>query len=568
MNKEYVYKWYTGGVYNGVLQNVLSEFSLSQQINSAGTSLEIELGIALKDANPTLETVDLVDEDGNNITDETSENIALSKTYSVSGIPSLNDRIEVWEFSEDNPSGVKMFNGLVSKWSASYLDTTTKITVLSYGVQLDNYLVQILPEDILTNNSVLNYDSSQVIHFTHPDVPTSLVTAVAQTFQISIDAEVINIKVYCGDLSTTFTTGVTLTVKEGTPLAPGSTLGSVSRVIDVSSLEMIQFSLSTAISLSQSTTYHIVLEAFNTGPLLESAVPYVGIQSTGSYANGNFYTYTIDTGWSTALSSDMIFEVTTSTGAIGNQFNSYDPSTILTELIDNFNALGGVVTYSDSSVDLTSSLVSYTFKFNTYLDAIKKVVELAPSNWWWWVDPANDLIYFSSRPTTPDHTFIIGNHLAELNLSYSLEEMKNKVYFSGGDTGSGDNLLTFNSNESSVTQYGSWLDLPSDNRVILEDTANVISNSILGEFSRPKFAGKVEIPSTTYDITTIRPGHVVSFLNGGTLIDSLTLQVYATIYKPDSIELTLAVLPPTQSKRIEDIRRNLRKQETENNPNT
>jgi len=37
-------------------------------------------------------------------------------------------------------------------------------------------------------------------------------------------------------------------------------------------------------------------------------------------------------------------------------------------------------------------------------------------------------------------------------------------------------------------------------------------------------------------------------------------------YTPSLTRLTLAILPPTVSKRIEDIKRNLELQQTENNP--
>ena len=64
MEKSYVYKWYTGTTFNGVLTNVISPFNLNEEINTAGSSIDIELGISLEDASPTLDKEFLVTDDG------------------------------------------------------------------------------------------------------------------------------------------------------------------------------------------------------------------------------------------------------------------------------------------------------------------------------------------------------------------------------------------------------------------------------------------------------------------------------------------------------------------------
>lgn len=568
MNKTYVYKWFSGQSFVGVLDKlVISQFRYNQEINSAGSQIEIELGISLQDAAPSIDTDTLVDEDGNEITDDALNTIVTRLDYTVAEIPALNDRIEVWEHSADYPNGKKMFNGLVSRWSANYNSETTKITVLSYGVQLDNYLVQILPEEILTENSADNIDDSQILYAQGAKAPQNRIIGVGQTFETVGDSEVIKVRASIGNPGS-FDVSMTLSIIEGTPASPGSTLGSVTRNIQPQTDNTVtDFTFSSAISITGGSTYHykLINDAYGTS---ETNTISIGVESTGTYSDGAMYTYNDSSGWSAASSSDICFAVISASGSIGNQFNSYDPSDIMTELLDNFNALGGVVSYSDSSIETSSSTVSYTFKFNTYAEAVKKCIELAPSNWWWRIDPADDTVYFKSRSSTPTHNFVKDKHITKFNISYSLENMKNTVYFSGGDTGSGTNLQVDNANTASVATYGQWLDLPSDNRVTLSDTANVIINSILGEFAYPKFAVSLEVPSVAYDITTIKPGDIVSFSNFNSLIDSLVLQIYAVAYEPDAANLILAVLPPTQSKRIEDIRRNLRRKDTENNPDT
>lgn len=106
MNKTYVYKWFSGQSFVGVLdKSVISQFRYNQEINSAGSQIEIELGISLQDAAPSIDTDTLVDEDGNEITDDALNTIVTRLDYTVAEIPALNDRIEVWEHSADYPNG-------------------------------------------------------------------------------------------------------------------------------------------------------------------------------------------------------------------------------------------------------------------------------------------------------------------------------------------------------------------------------------------------------------------------------------------------------------------------------
>lgn len=563
----YIYKSFTGGTYNGILDNVISEFDLTQEINTSGSQLEVELGIPLQDADPQLLTDLLVTEDGDFIVSTDLENIIVGTDISIPGIPALNDRIEVWEFTEENPVGRIVYNGFVSKWSSNYKENSTKITLLSYGVHLDNYLVQILPQESIAEQ--LTQDATEVIYGEYKTPTYDRIISTSQTFVVPADTDVTGIYLQMYKLGSGTGSGLIaqLQIIEGTPTSPGAVLVTKQVLVTVDTIDLVLFSFGSAVSLTQSETYHIKITSPFGSNLSETSLMVVGHNTAGGYVDGQRYLEQ-DISGITTPGGDLYFQLLSATGGVGNIFNSYDPSNIVRELLDNYTSLGGLVSYDDDSVDDTLTTVSYTFKFTTYLEALKKCVELAPQNWWWFVDPSDDVVYFKPLAQEVDHKFLLGKHLSDLEIEYSLEDIVNTVYFSGGDTGGGVNLVTNQSNEESAAQYGTWLKTPTDNRVTDETTANIISESLINQFKDPRFKTSITIPASVYDISTIKIGEIVGFGNFNSLIDSLQLQIMRLQYNGNAVMLDLAILPPSQSKRIEDIKRNLDKEQTKDNPNT
>lgn len=574
---KYTYKQFNSAGYVGVL-NPLNDFEITEEINTAGSQLIIELGTSFEQSESTVTSDILVTETPENIVDELSGDILISSSLQLNNIPNLNDRIEVWNETE------RIFNGLVSKWETNYSDDKVKVTVLSYGVQLDNYLVQIVPNSEATGNPTAQYDADMDLDGISSGQDGSTQNAVSQVFQVAADLDVSTISVYVTDIINyaplppefdRLSSG-TLYLYAGTPASKGALLGSVS-LSQITTLGWVDFTFATPISILDTTDYFIDLVAggaINRG----GSTLTVGYETTGTYSDGKLYEHLIETTYTgkgytstdtwTETDHDLIFSIKTSTGAVGNQFNSYDPSDIVRALLNGFKSLGGNLSYTADSIQNTGSVVSYTFKFNTYFDALKKCVELSPANWFWAVNPGSGIVSFKQKPSTVSHTLIKGKHLSNFEISQSLESMKNSVYFTGAET-DGVNLQVNELNTLSVSTYGQWLELATDNRVTDTDSANIIVSGILSEKSQPRFSvSNVTIPSTVYDITTFEVGQSVGFANFNGIINSLQLQIMSIVRTPDYATLALEVLPPTQSKRLEDIKRNLLKKETENNPAT
>lgn len=268
-------------------------------------------------------------------------------------------------------------------------------------------------------------------------------------------------------------------------------------------------------------------------------------------------------------------------------FNSADPGQILRDAMDNYQQQGGNVTYDDTSIQLTGTVVSYTFKTATILDVVKKVLELAPVGWYWYVDQATNKLVFKQQSATPDHRFLIGKHIKSLRFDKRTRDMVNVVLFTGGETSTNVNLFKKYQDAASVARYGQRIMIYSDNRVLIEATADTIAAAILSKKSYPEIRTSPEI--LNYDFEIVKPGQVVSFGNyegdvktiskwdvgqwddmfwdfNGANPTTLELQIAQISHTPDYLSMTLSTRAIDVNKRIEDINRNLEALTTVNNP--
>jgi hypothetical protein len=567
-NKRYLYKVYRDEQYITTLANVVSDFGYSQDINTAGAQLEIQLGSTLDDTGATLDTDELVTETDDNIVTNNGDNILTRKEYFFNSIPiGLANRVKVWLYYDGAVNGTQVFDGLILNFESDYREANLKLSVVSWGVQLDNVMLGTAPSTEVATNTANNSE----IPLYNPIYTDGSTIQLGQTFQVSAPTDVgslsLAMRVSWDKVSSSGTSvNTSVSLIEGTPDNPGSVLGGAQRFISNEEQETITFNFATPISLLPTTTYSILVS--NVYYSLYNPV-YVASDSGNSYASGSLYIYNEDSGWSQQASTDLTFSVfSSSSSSLTANYNSFDPSAILRSILQSFGNNGGRIIFDADSIDNTNTLVSYEFKFYTTLESIQKCLELAPGNWYWYIDVGENILHFHSQSGTPSHTLVQGKHIENINIKYTLEDMKNIVYFSGGDTGGGQNLLTISSNTSSINNYGQWLHKQSDNRVTLTSTADIIAKGVLSQNSQPTFQTTVTIPAIVYDIETFSLGEMVAFSAFNDFVNSLQMQIVGLDRHPDLITLKLASLLPTAPHRIEDIKRNLERLQTVDNPDT
>lgn len=252
------------------------------------------------------------------------------------------------------------------------------------------------------------------------------------------------------------------------------------------------------------------------------------------------------------------YPITNALGETTVKFLSKDPSDIAREAVDKFVADSATYnTYTKrtaDSVSTTGTVVSYTFKANTYADVLDKTLELMPSNWYYYVDLGNNTVYFRQRSVNPKHLFYLGKHIKALDLRGSTLAVKNRVLFTGG----GDPALFKERVQAPAPRTRRALEIYSDSRVTIPTSAEIISDGIIDERNKIQYRTTVEIMTKVYDIESIKVGDEVGFRNFGNFVDSLTMQVVGLSYTPDVVQLQLDSKSPTINSRLEDIYRNLK----------
>lgn len=247
-------------------------------------------------------------------------------------------------------------------------------------------------------------------------------------------------------------------------------------------------------------------------------------------------------------------------------YNSLDPSQIVRNALNNFK-LQGIGTYTDydnSTVLDTGTVVSYTFRQNTIKQVLDKAVELAPTNWYYAVDLGNNLVTFKQRSAQPRHLFVLGKHLFQANIRGSIANAVNDVLFVGGVPDGEELNLYKRYTVVPAPRVRRGLYNYSDNRVTLESSADILSESKIEDGNQKHYKSTIAILDKLYDIESIRVGQTVGFRNFGNYVDEIVMQIVGLTYTPDVVTLQLDTLSPSVNKRLEDLRRNLTLQENAN----
>lgn len=570
LERKHYYKVSRNSVYLGLLPNVVSPFTYDQDINTGSSETVIEVMQSLDTAFE--DVLNLETEAGDPITTEDNQNITTERSEEIIGekdsgmlIANGND-IDVYEYSDDDPNGVLVFSGYISGWKNTVgFGDKTEITVISNGKDLDDYVY---------GNSAFTLQTSQTTTDDFLDFATVGATGrylsvggkaadiFAQSFTgLSYTLSKLSFELARGTSSGGIPSSVTVTMKlyEGS-IGSGTLLDTVTATVSTAypTFTYTDFILNTPIALSSSTTYHVRLTTTD----YTSAK----VNSAGGYSNGEMqYHVTSVGGWSGGFGYDMTFKLYSGSILTDAAFTSTDPSTMIKNALDD--GYGGLVTYTPSSIDLTGLSITYTFRLATVLEIIKKALELAPSGWYWFVDPATQILTFKATATTPTHLFTLHKEVEKLEIESTIEHIKNVVYFSGGPT-SGINLLKLYTDTDSLAINRRGLARLADNRVTVAATAQTLSEGLMAENSDEEFLSTCTVLAEKYDIDSIQLGDTIAFQSFGNFIDRLVLQITKIKRGGDYVELTLGKLKLKSSTYVEQIKRDLENQQTLDNPNT
>lgn len=511
---------------------------------------------------------------GPGTTVEVNNNIEVSSYFgqfvellTESGEPLVTESDELIMVADGYPEGKRIWTGWMSDFDLDFGTTDNIVTkYLSHASELSNIMLETADSTEIVSSSA---DASWIRLVGTSGGPgdeygAAQVFTPGATFKMSrfVLDKVRN------DYISNSTARVSIYVG-GNPNSVGAFVASADCTLvydpdNYPTIQSLQFLFSNPPTLSSGQAYTAIFESVGTFKTGGSATWPLNIYTATGYGGGNAWQIANGTGYND-LGKDVLFTVWEAGGDTTVTFNSYDPSQIFREALAFARTRGARANYSNQSIPLSGTVVSYTFKANTIDEVFSKVLELLPADWYGYYDPGENIAYLQPRPTTVGHYYTRKVDVMTLVITRTIRKMINDVYFTGGGTPA---LFARVTDQPSVTAWRRALSKKSDQRVTDLTTARILSRSDINRYKNPLHAGGLVAVPVNFSVEDVVIGELAGFINFGGYVDALALQIVSKTYHPDEMEGTLSVLLPPISKRVEDINRNLDTVEQENLPSS
>lgn len=549
--KEYLYKVYTSaGVYIGIWGEVTSTFNPTEEINTAGSDLLVELARAADDFG---EGVD-VDFDLN---------------------------VKVYCIDDEAPTGTLVFNGFISSYAPVFgSDERIEVILKTYGAKADSQMIQ-SGETLDDSNTVV----SDYTEFGY------LVPKIQQPVTPISDLELgrLELKVDLSSVAPDIDTGI-LKIYQGTPTGAKTLIGTATKVIseyaseDLDEWSTSSFVFSTPIPLVAGGEYFFSIETEANLLVYNLAIQFRDTGGPGFYLVDQSDIPYLQSG------RELWFKMYGTTGNTTAAYNSVDPSTILMDIIDDYRNRGGELDYDGTTIDLTGTVVSYEFNTNTVWEGFQKCLEMAPAGWYLYIDQATNMVHFHEKANATDLWLNMGEHITDLKADKRTDDIINTIFFTGGGT---PPLFKKIQNDGSIELFGVKAKRHIDERVTDDDTAEIIATGKLKPSAELRLSFTLVDsgidPVNGFDLESIVLGSMVSLRNigagGSSLYDvayydvdyydynikdlsTPILQIVRIERSPVDARIFCSTTMPEVAKRVEDINRNLEAAQTVDNPDT
>lgn len=580
--KHHIYRIYRDGRYLGILKNVTSDFGYTQNLGTAFASMQIT--VQQNPVNASEAVVPITTEDGLALTTELGETITTEGAEDVLGISNENALIRnnnsvlVYEVSNRYPEGTKVFSGRIVEWHARIgTSDDISIEVLSDGSDMDNYIVAGVTNEEqqqpFTDASYLMYD---------PGTSGSAAWArFGQTFKPSGgNANLRWIYLDIGMVTVPGTVIVKLWNGAADFYSGATPLGTATQTVgarDTTNYYEFDFGSPITVDNSGSTSYFFSVQSadqtqFNIWYTSTTSNYPDGEGLCSIYGGGGGSAAFVPGGLGVTVPFDLYFDTYSVSPATNTTFNNGPTNTIARQVMtDSYIANGGLITYDNASVpNGGGNYIDYTFKVNTVWEAIAKMIELSPEDYYGYVNVVDGKLYLRAASATAEHTLILNRHIESLDLGATVKKVKNNVYYTGGDIGGGVNLYLNVKDQDAIDANGGvpGLERLTNNRVTSTTVGTLEAQNFIDANKDQVYPTSVTVNDEAYDITLFNLGQMVDFAGFGNAIDNLLLQIVSITRTPYNITLGLGTLPFKSSSQVDKMNRQLISTQTVANPTT
>lgn len=576
--KGYIYQmWASDGVYLGVLQGVQSEFKRIQDINTIGPS-KITIEVAQSGDNASQPVKAITTEDGRWITTEDGRGLTTDgepKNYGVDKTKIRNgNTLKITEVSDYYPNGRIVFTGRVKRWKVNFgTDNNMKLLVEPLSSDMNNRLVK---SGEVIYAGLTSQNASDAVYGDHAT------TGVRLAYQLPTPlrgmSNVSSVRLWCSAQSagTPATVSVRLfNLYANSPPGGGESadlnrmndlnnaLGVATAVISGTTAQEYTFTFTTPVSLNTQSV--LTLEIESTGGSGTGAN--IFYTTSDSYGNGIIVKYASSVwDYPSYFAGELYCKLYTLPPDTKATVTSFEPSALLKTIINNYNSEGGVVTYTIGSIDTTGITVdTYTFQANTVAEALDILLGLSPQGFYYYVDPGTNVITFKRVSSTADHVLTFKREIENLDLSASTENVRNKIFFTGGISGA-TNLFLQKTNAVSDASFGTQIDRISDVRVTNSNVGSAIATNYLDKMDDEAYETTVTVIDGIVDIATFDLGQTVGFKGFGSFADSVIIPIVRMARDSAKGQFELGTLPVRQSDILQDSQDQILAMQTVANP--
>lgn len=545
----------------GELPKVTSPFVFPQDINSAGSSLEITCGIRADNQLTTdhLTTGDLIDittGDLSPFTVTTGTTMLARGEDTNPAIFKNGNRIKIWIYNYWYPNGKLMFSGQVNKVKPKFAggNSYTKLMVLSDGLDLNNLVARGYPFSY-TNDVVQTTENSYVTSIVYGPKGGGW-NVYGQSFVVG--GAVTNI----GAISLLLrgTANVTVIMYDG---PNGNLMASATQAVSVGVGTEIQFEFPQLTTVNPNGTYFFAVWV-DQGQSIDVFYSTTSVYTDGAKYNSNYGGGSGGGSWSVET-GDLWFKTKSGLPTTTATYSTQDPVTgMMRSILTDYNNRGGYIT--EGNFVTTNQSLTYTFNMAFIYDAMRKVLDMSPSGYVAYVDLGMAEMDIFPMSETADFTIVNGTDAIDVEMELSIEQVKNYLLLTGGEVSPGVNLYRDYRDTSSDAAFGPRTGTKADNRMTVTATADAVGTSFIAEFANEAENITVAVPVTAMDTTRLLPGKTIGFKNYGNFLDTVVQPIVRREWHNSYVILTLGKMPVRMNDEIQRIQREMLNEQTINNP--
>ncbi len=501
----------------------------------------------------------------------------------------FNNKVIVSVHDKEVPEGRNLFQGFISEYKPIFSkgNKSTRITLLGFGADLNDYLAEIYETTAANIISRIPDGGSSTFAYTHGQ------DDLAFRFRANYES-IKKLHLYL-DASQAIENFDLVEDDNGQPtgesvIPSGGVITRTETLISITPDTWDEeFLFPFGVKLEIGKYYHFVISAGSAG----SAKWFYNTSNLHDDASWLFNDNS--TGWVVQV-GDLNFKIEPAAITTTIPYIDVDPAEMLRDILELYEFRGGKVSYDGASLEPTLTTATYTFKVMTILECINKIIELCPPNFYWYIDQATNIIYLKKTTEDYTHKLVYGKNVIINDLTAISQSIVNTVYFTGAEISAGVNFYKKYEEQDLIDRFGVKSKAISDNRVTLEATADKIVSRILTENSSPKMRSNIQLVDSNvsdtpagYDIENIRVGEVISLANIGQNGSSrwgkarwgidrwgmsfrdfgtIILQIGRLMYSPDKIVIEAKELPVNFYKQLAGQGGSIEKIETVNNPDS